>query len=622
MRARLDELDWWSASAAERGHVLGGIVEELEDRQAPRRAADLHHLRLYSTRQAYAQHGAAAGGWNRGRPLQRRPRLSLNVVRSCVDTAVSQITRARPRPQFLTSGGNWDLHQRAKKRGRFVESVFHRCQAYRLGQRAFKDAAIFGEGYLHTYADGDRIQIDRVPPNEMIIDESEGIYGEPKNIFRVRIADKLVLKEMFPKKHSVIDSAPSPDERYYGRAHSARLCVVAQAWHLPSGPKAEDGRYAVTLLGKDGLLYDGEYAHQDAPFAMVRWNEDPYGWHGTGIPSELTGIQHEINQILRTIEANIYMGGNLKVFVPKGSIAKGQISNDLRGVLVETNGPDAPQFVVNDVASPQLFGHLQFLIEQAYGITGISAAMAQAAEPDRAESGRAKLVQRQTYSQRFLHVERQYEAMFMDLTNRSLEVAGDLANDGVSLTERFPGRWSMDVIDYADVHMEEEEGLPQVFPTSILPDTPAGKLAMVESLEARGYIGRAQAMKLLDFPDIDSEMNLELAPIELIDMRIEKMLDTGEYLAPHPRMDLELARERSLLAYQWAEERGCPEDRLETLGQFVDACNDMLAPPPAPPAAAGVAVGGEPTDVAAGGMAPPAFPEQAALPPAAPVAAA
>jgi hypothetical protein len=155
-------------------------------------------------------------------------------------------------------------------------------------------------------------------------------------------------------------------------------------------------------------------------------------------------------------------------------------------------------------------------------------------------------------------------------------------------------------------------------------------MAMVESLEARGYIDRAQSLKLLDFPDIDAEMSLELAPMELIDERIQKIIDGDEYLAPHPRMDLDMALKRSMLAYQRGEQRGLPEDKLDRLGQFIDAISELQAK--AAPAAAPVdpmAMGGEVDPMtgeplaAAGGMpGDPGMPPDAAMMPVDPLAAA
>jgi len=605
-----EDLRWWAARDPQPS--ISAVVQGIQDRQSYRRALNLHHLRLYADRQVSGMSAGNYASTGGSAAMDRRPRLSLNVVRNCIDTAMAQITKSRPRPQFMTAGGDWDLQQRAKKRGKFVEAVFHRNEAYTLGQRCFKNGCIFGTGLTKVTREHGRIRLENTFPNEILVDDVEGIYGEPQSMFQVRSFDKLVLRELFPGKAAEIERANPPDARYFGRSHAAERVLVIEAWHLPSGPDADDGCHCVVVDGEGGALAKNDYKHSRFPFATFRWAEDPLGWHGTGLAHELTGIQYEINQLVRNIQLNMYTGGNLKVLVEKGSkVTAAHLSNDLRGIIVEYVGMP-PQWIANDVISPQILGHLQWLIQQAYNLTGVSMSAATAMTPTHAESGRAKLVQKQSESQRFLHVERQYERYFMDLSELVLDAAGDIYEDDGDFTETYPGKAWLEQIGYSDVLLENEDDAQiQIFPTSILPETPAGKLAMVESLEARGYIDRAQSLKLLDFPDIDSEMSLELAPVELIDERIQRIVDEGVYLGPTPRMDLELALRRSVLAYQRAELRGIPDDRLDLLNQFIDACAEQqaMAQPPAPvvdPAAA---------DMGAMDPAMAAAPEQVPLPP-------
>jgi hypothetical protein len=131
-------------------------------------------------------------------------------------------------------------------------------------------------------------------------------------------------------------------------------------------------------------------------------------------------------------------------------------------------------------------------------------------------------------------------------------------------------------IAFEEIQGDSDEYVVQVFPTSALPNDPAGRFAYIEQLRAGQYIDQAQAKKLLDFPDVDAELDLDMAPIDLIDERLDRILSKGEYLGPHPRMDLELALKRSTLAYQRAELNGTPPERLELLGQFVDEVNYLI----------------------------------------------
>ena len=224
-----------------------------------------------------------------------------------------------------------------------------------------------------------------------------------------------------------------------------------------------------------------------------------------------------------------------------------------------------------------MLGHLQWLVDQAYATTGLSQMGARGEMPaGLSGSGRSMLVYQNVESQRFITVQRQYERFFMELAERCLEAAADLYEKDKGFFVQYIGSDIAERIGFKEIAGNADEFQIQVFPTSILPATPAGRLAMVEQLRMGGYIDQGQAKKLLDFPDITTEMDSDIAPYELIDERIGRIMEHGQYLGPHPRMDIALAQKRATLAFQRYELAGAPGDRLELLGQFIDECNDLL----------------------------------------------
>jgi hypothetical protein len=612
-----EDLRWWKGD--QRHSRVTTLVKGIQERNSYRRGANLHHLRLYSDKQVTGLTGssyARAAAWS----LERKPRLALNIVRSCIDSATSLITKARPRATYLTTGGDFDAQQRAKKRERFVSALWHQNQAYALGQKAFKDAAIFGTGLIKVCREHGRVRLEKTFPGEILVDDSEAIYGEPRSLFQVRVVDKLVLKELYPSKAKEIEDSQPPDARIFGRGHIADMRVVTEAWHLPSGPESGDGWHGI--YNDTATLFEEEYCHEAFPFAVFRWNEDPLGWWGTGIAYELTGIQFEINQLLRAAQVGMYQGSNLKVLVERGSkIVQAHLNNDIRGTIVEYTGAP-PAWIAPDAVSNQLLAHLQWLVEQGYAITGISQLGARSDVPaELSGSGRAMLVYQNIESQRFLTVQRQYERFYLDLAERCLEASADLYEEDRELFVTYVGQKALERIGFEDIEGDKDEFVVQVFPTSALPNDPAGRFAYVEQLRAGEYIDQAQAKKLLDFPDVAGELDLDLAPVELIDERLDRILSKGEYMGPHPRMDLELALKRSTLAYQRAELNGTPPERLDLLGQFVDEVNDLLAmAAPATPAAAMPGMVPNPTPPEMDPMMGGGMPPEPAVPPMAPTA--
>lgn len=601
---------WHDPSAKGRRHELVvQLADELESRQSYRTSLNLHHLKLYADRevlglspQTYGRSFNDSKGW-------RKPRLSLNVVRNCIDAATSLITRAQPAISYRPVGslGNmFEPAQRAKARGKYVDGLFYMNKAYVLGPQAFKDAGIMGTGLIkicRDYWDGGKqgcVRFEKTFPGEVWVDDAEAIYGEPRTLLHTRSFDRCTLEEMYPKFRDKIRAAANPGTILYSTNPISEQVRVVEIWRLPTYPGAGDGRHCICIDG--ATLVDEKYIHEAFPFAVMRWNEEPLGWFGTGLAYQLTGIQYEVNSLVRQAQIALYSAGNMKVFLEKGSkVSKAHINNDLWMTLVDYIGKP-PTFHTPEPVSASLQAMLQFYLDQAYAITGISQLAARGEIPaGLAGSGRAQLVYKDSDSQRFVTVTRQYERFYQDLAERGLEAASDVYEKTGSLDMKYVGRHFAEQIAFDDIGEDKDEFVVRSEPVSMLPYTLAGKLALAEQYKANGYISDAAAKKMSGVADLDLELELELAPVDLIDERLDRIVSKGEYVGPHPRMDLELAMQRGTLAFQRAELDGVPQDRIDLIGVFIDECADLMkmaASAGATDAGAAAAMpGGAPLDV-------------------------
>ena len=620
---KVKDVIWWEPSVA--GEVIDHrklleLSRSVDAAHATRRAMNVHHLRLYADRDLPGSYGAS---WRRDSLSSRvgmfaaarqKPKLSVNVVRNMVNAATSMICRSRPRPQFLTSGGDFDLQQKAKRRTQFSDAILHAENTYTLGAKAVQHAHCLGTGAVKILRDYDakKVRHEVAFIGELLVDETEGVNGTPRNYFHVRAVDRLVAKATYGNMpdfdESAIDRA-QPANALSGRGDTTDQILIVEGWHLPSSEGAGDGRYGV--ITDAGTLFATEYKWQSPPFAFYRWEDDPLGFYGTGIPSELAGVQYEINETIRNIQANWWAGGNLKVLVERGSkVVKAHLNNDLRGTIVEYTGRP-PVWMTTDAVSGGLVQYLQMLIDYAYQVTGISQLSAQQQTPAASMSGRARLVHENSESLRFLPAQRRHEQFYLDIARRTMEAAADLYEEVGDFEVIYPGKEFLDPIKYSEIAAGDDVYDIQCYPTSILPATPAGKLDFVEALEARGYIDKTQATKLLEFPDLRREMDLDLASVDVIDFRLSQIMLGKEYIPPTPEMDLMLALKRSLNAILLSENRNVPEERIELLRKWRDTVQEYLnqAAPPAPPGPPGA--GGPPTG--------PGFPAPAEMPPNVPV---
>lgn len=564
---------WWRTEREPHGQLLP-FVTRLRDSQSYRDQVVLHCQRLYGDMPL--REGLTPSTYTNQYPLEAR--LSLNVVKSMVDSVVSEQAQSRPRPQFLTTGGDWSLQQKAKKLTKFCDGAFEQTRADYYATLRRRDACLFGSGITKVLARHGRLALERVPPNELIVDDRDAYYGEPRSLYHLHFIDRDVLAELYPGDRERIALAPAPGEAWVSAQldASADQVLVVEAWHLRSGPDAGDGRYAVAI--GNATLVDEGFEDDAFPFEFLHWNRPIDGFWGEGLGMQLTGIQLEINRLLLRIQQAQKLAGTFRIFYQQGSIDPNILTNAPGALIPYLSTP--PIFAPAPSIPPELYAQLDRLYAKAYEIAGISQLSAQAMKPAGLDSGVALRAYNDQTSKRFLQFSRDDEECHVGLARKMIRTVRALAEDDPSLDVVYRDKSHIERIAWKDVDIDESAYELAVMPASILPNTPAGKLATAQELLNTGAITQEQFLKLLGMPDLESETNLLTAPRELLESRLERMLDEGEYLGPEPFHDLPLALKLAGLTYQRAELNGVPESRLELLRQYLEDVKGLLTPPP------------------------------------------
>ena len=580
----IDGNRWWLANKKNLYQELFAYVSKLDSRQQYRVADNLTFARLYGN---YDHVGLDAFNYSRAvSSYNVSNRVTLNVVQSMVDTVVSKVTKNKPKASFLTSGGDFSLQSKAKKLTKFVEGIFSFTDFYQLAALAFKDSCIFGTGCLKIFVENGEIKAERVFIGEIKIDDIESYYGKPRQVHQEKWLPKDVVKAMFPGFELEIDNASYPDEKTFQNVQGSRLkdmVRVIESWHLPSGPNAKDGKHTICI--STATLLDEPYYKDYFPFVFFRWNTRPVGFFGQGLAEQLQGIQLEMNKILRTIQVSMHLVSVPKLLVEASSkIVSSHLNNRIGGVIKYAGTP--PQYAPLGGIPGELFSHLDRLFSRAYEIAGVSQLAAQSQKPAGLDSGKALREFNDLETERFMSVAKRYEKCFMDAAEIMIETAKDLYElKGDYKVKAKDGKF-IDTISWKDVNMDADKYMMQIFPTSALSSTPAARLADVQDLLAAGFIDKEDALKLLDFPDLEAAMNLLNADSNNLERLIETMIDEGKYFPPEPYQNLENAVRKVQQAYLLYRMQGAPEDRLELLRQFMEDCQNLIekaAQPERPP---------------------------------------
>jgi hypothetical protein len=558
---------WWKAPKDERAAAICATVKFIAANDARRQTQYQISNRLYGNVDLVGLNGLSM---SKAQSIQGavKDRLTYNVCQSVVDTITSKISKNKPKPMFLTSGGDYKMQRKAKKLEKFIDGIFYENKAHALGSTIFRDGCVAGDGIVHVFAKNGRVTFERVIASELYIDWVDGFYGEPRQLHRVKNIDRNVLLEIFPGKAGIIKKANSASADVVGVVQNVSDQVqVVESWHLPSGPDASDGLHTINI--ENGTLFEEDYKKPYFPFAKFCWSKRMFGPWAQGLVEQIQNIQLEINKLLWVIQRSMHLAGTFKVFIENGSkIVKEHLNNDI-GAIVSYTGIK-PEYVVPQIVPMELYNQLLNLKNSAFEQAGISQLSATSQKPQGLDSGKALREYNNIESDRFMTVGQAYEAFFLELAKLSIDCAKEIYEEDGEYSVKVPGNKFIQSIDWKDVDMEEDEYILKMFPVSSLPNEPAGRLQTIQEYIQAGFINPRTGRKLLDFPDLEQVEELANSAEEYLQEILEKIIDDGVFTPPEPYDDLGLARELALQYYAQGKKNGLEEEKLDMLRSFMD----------------------------------------------------
>jgi hypothetical protein len=532
---------WWEESNSDKSASMClTSAAYLKETQAYRYRQAAIFARLYGNQSLYSFAGSNISKMDQMQGLpQDRP--TFNLVQSVTDTLVSRITQSRPQPVFLTDNSDYKQRNLAKKLNNFALGEFYHCKAYELGSIALRDSLVQGSGCIHIYETPDhRVGLERVLLTELLIDPNEAMYGEPRQLYRLKLVDRKVLEANFPEHRKKIEIAAkaTPDNSADASKSVSDLVMVVESWHLRSGKKARDGRHMLAI--SSGYLIDEEFTKDRFPFSFLHYAPRLLGFWAQGVAEQLMGTQMELNSILFTISRAIKLVGVPRVFQEEGSkVVAAHHSNEI-GVIVKYRGIK-PTYEVAPCNAPELYAERDKLIQYGYQQSGVSALQASSQKPQGLDSGEAIRTYDDISTDRFAILSRRYDNLYIDLAYQIIDLAKDIAKEQGSYSTVYPNKNGTREIDLPKAALVEDSFVIQCFTQSSLPKDPAGRLAKVTEMIQSGMITIQEGRRLLDYPDLEQVEKLANAAEERIFAALDDIIETGKYTPPDPFMDLQLA---------------------------------------------------------------------------------
>lgn len=580
----LDQTYWWTIDPKDDPSELASAVVSqgttIREAAMPRLRDFLFYTRLYENcnidsldipnlNTFETRYGALSGG-----------ALTLNVVSSCIDTIAAKVSKNRPTPTFTTSGQSWLLQQKAKKLDKWAKGFLYEIDIYKHAKKAFIDAQVTGTGFIHLCEGEDgRLMAERVVPGEIYVDVADGIYANPRQMFRRKLIQKEVLVAYFPEHAEAIAEGPTPPVTTPSTIRTGthhEMVEVWEAWHLPSSEKSGDGRHIIAINGGT-VLCDEEWKIDSFPFAVVRATPRTVGYYGRGTADQLKGVQLEINRVISTISEQLRRKQKNVVFMERGSKINPNHLNNSIGTVVEYTGRPPSTNNSNAVAAED-YNWLESMYRWAYQIVGVSELSAGSKKPAGLDAGVALREYSDIESERFALQHQAWDETILDVTKLGINlITKQYGWRGYEIKLKS-GREAV-CVDWQDVKLDPDSYTMEVFPSSSLPQTPAARKQQAMELLADGFISKTACRRLLQIPDVDSELSLEDAALDDTDWTISQILDepTPVYHPPEPLQDIALLLERAHKTYlQCRKYDDIEPTRLDMLRNLVDQCTEII----------------------------------------------
>jgi hypothetical protein len=513
-------------------------------------------------------------GSNNQLPIDRP---TMSVITSCVDTLVSRLTQNKPRPIFLTDNADYKQRNLAKQLNNFIGGELYQTKAYQLGELVLRDAAVLGTGVLKILEDSEkRVSLERKLFTEILVDPNDSLYGDPRQLYELKLVDRSVLAESFPKYRAAIEKAEQayPDSSGDSSKTVSDQVMVVEGWHLPSSPEAGDGRH--TIACSEGVIFDEEYRKKTFPFVFLHFSPRLLGFWGQGLPEQLMGTQVEINKLLMTISQAINLVGVPRVFVEDGSkVVKAQLNNNI-GSIVTYRGTK-PQYEVAPCVPAELYQQLQRLVEYAYQQSGVSALSASSRKPSGLNSGEAIREYNDLQTDRFSALEKRFDSFFVDLSYQIISKAREICERDGEYQTVFPDKNGTKQIDLPAAKLLDDPFVIQCFNVSSLPRDPAGRLQKVVEMMQAGIISPQEGRRLLDYPDIEQVDKLANASEERILQILDEIVESGKYSPPDPFMDIALAEQLVTQYYNLYIAANLEEEKAQMLRDFFSQVQALKA---------------------------------------------
>lgn len=425
----------------------------------------------------------------------------FNVIKSVIDSIVSKLANQKVRPFFTPVNGTYKTRRIVKQCQQFFDSYYEFQRIQTKITKAFEESCIFSVGYLFVNPLTYEVE---VPPSWNVATlNTESVYGEPTKLlikypnYPTTLLDKLGVND------ADINSEYVTLEMY---------CDITEK--------------VFEVYINNNRVKSIDYTAERLPIVKIFYNIPILGNYTPSIVEELDGIQTQIDLISAKISAAAQLTPANTTYVLEGSnLSPGDINNRIGNVYGVKCPPGMTTLPVMNVTpspiDPYWQSLMEYYIQKAYEVIGISQLSAMSKKPNGLDSGAALQTMEDVESDRFETQVMQYVNAFIELAKTVIAVIPDTADILPNTKQSKSFKWS-------DVKKQSDLFKVQYSAQSALSKDPQEKLKQVLQLREQGFLSNYEVPLYLDLPDLQNAYEGAQAVENAVDALIERCIEEGD----------------------------------------------------------------------------------------------
>ena len=484
--------------------------------------------------------------------IQSSPYLTFNVMKSVVETITNKIGSIQPKVGFYTKDSLRQMRELANILKKWSFKLFKRGNIWSEGTKTFQSAALAGIGVLKVAKKENikkkgilsfffmwrkakkYLEYWNVPILDFFCDNAYYGANTPTLAGEIKTFHLYDLIKMYPKKEKKLRDM-------HGEYDLENNIVVYEAY------KKEERHVICT---EKVMLLDEEWDF-DVPYIIYNWQKTPQGVLGAGLGKALYPIHKAMTYILSKALTAIENVSTATLFVDEQNVSTLKEAENKTGRIIglRSGSNDLQPMVKYTTPQPinqQVLEILNSLYLKAFEMVGVNQLAAFGKVPTQLDgsSGVAIRAYEEVQSNRFRSIRTEFENFYINVLKKSLDLSEkDMRPENIT-----------------DEEIRDLLEMCFVFPESILPDTPAGRLAFVTDIMNTGLgqtLSPDKVFDLLNSPDTDKFKSSKGSSVAAIQIRIENALKDGKKPEFYPPLGLDnyLEEVRKFVGLELKEEQ-------------------------------------------------------------------